>query len=220
MSDKRLIGEDASLYRFTLGTLVEGDGTTTLTAGKIYKIATLATTSIFPTDFKVGDYFFATTAIVPAVGDNYYPVTETLVADCNSWAMTLSSDEIEVTVLADNAKKYRKGKTDISGTVTGINTTDQLSKEGSVNNRFIKVVSGKMGTAIANENVFGIDKTDFFIKAFLNEDDVPGNVQVFILAQIELLGYSWGAQLGNAQEWSSDIRLTGADPVMFAIENA
>ena len=48
MSDKRLIGEDASLYRFTLGTLVNGDGTTTLTAGKIYKIAALAAASIFP----------------------------------------------------------------------------------------------------------------------------------------------------------------------------
>jgi hypothetical protein len=222
MADKRLIGEDASLYKFVAGATKTGDGSTiTLTAGKIYKITAKATSSsIFPAGFAVGDYYYATTAAVLASGDICIEQTETLVSDCKSWTMTVSSDEVEVTVLADSVKKYRKGKSDVSGTITGIAFTSELGKAGSVNNRFIKTVAVTMGTAPVANDVFAIDSSDYFIKAYLNEDDVSGNTQVFILAQIELLGYNWGAEMGNAQEWSSDIRMIGVDPVMFAVTNA
>jgi len=221
MSDKRLIGEDASAYRFTLGTLVTGDGTTTsMSAGKIYKIAAKATaSSIFPTAFVVNDYYYAPLQQTLAVGDNVYPVTETLITDCKSWTMTVSADSIEVTVLKDTVKKYRKGKPDVSGTITGIVTTDQLKTSGSIHNRFIKVVNLTEGVAPADANIFPIDKSDYFLKAYLNEDDLAGNVQAFILAQIDPLGTNWGADIGSAQEWSADFKFDGADPVMFTITN-
>lgn len=222
MSDKRLVGEDASAYRFTLGTMVTGDGTTTfMSAGKIYKIAAKATTtSIFPVGFSVNDYYYAPLQQTLAVGDNVYPVTETLIADCNSWDMTVSADSIEVTVLKDTVKKYRKGKVDIDGTITGIDTTDQLKTAGSIHNRFIKVVNLTSGIAPVEADIFPIDSSDYFIKAYLNDDTLIGNTQVFILAQIDPLGTKWGASIGDAQEWSADFKLINIDPVMYTITNA
>lgn len=221
MADKRLIGEDASLSKFVEGTLMEGDGGAIITVtGTIYKIAAIAETdSALPTDFVVGDYYYEPDSIVLAVGDNVYPIEETVVTYCKSWAMTVSSDETETTVLKDTVKKYRKGKTDVSGTITGIMTTDDLKTAGSITNRFFKVITVTSGVALTNADIHGIDKSDYFIKAYLNDSDISGDTQAFLLAQIELLGSNLGAEMGSAQEWSSDIRMVGNDPVLYTVVN-
>jgi len=221
MADKRLIGEDASLSKFVEGTLMEGDASTIITVkGTIYKIAAIAETdSAFPTDFVVGDYYYEPDTITLAVGDNVYPIEETVVTYCKSWAMTVSSDETETTVLRDTVKKYRKGKTDVSGTITGIMTTDDLKTAGAITNRFFKVITVTSGVALTNADIHGIDKSDYFIKAYLNDSDISGDTQAFLLAQIELLGSNLGAEMGSAQEWSSDIRMVGNDPVLYTVVN-
>ena len=55
-------------------------------------------------------------------------MAETLIEDCSSFNFELNADEIEVTVLKDQVKKYRKGKSDMSGTITGINFISEMRK--------------------------------------------------------------------------------------------
>jgi len=207
----RLTGADASFFKATVATNATVSGS--MVAGSFYKIATISGTTVFPTGYAAGDIFIGDAAKSFTVGNSAYLLTSTQAMDASSFKIDFKADEIEVTTLADGNKKYRKGKNDVSGTVEGINFISEMSKAGSFLNRFLRTASATAANVVATLNP--VVATDLFGVFYLNDDTTTGEVQTFMVTQIEFLGYTLGASVGDAQSWSSDIRLIGNDPIVY-----
>jgi len=210
----RLIGADASLYKMTFGSAL---ATGTMTSGSWYKIAAISGTTVFAAGYTVGDLFLGNGGTLSATNSAAL-ATSTIVADCNGFEMAFSRDEIEVTVLADDVKKYRAGKADLSGTVNGINFISEMKKPNSIANRFFKTVSA---TAANVSTLSLVDGSALYGQFFIQDDTTTsGETQAFLFGQIELFGYNLGAAIGDAQSWSSGLRFNGNDPIMYFKDNA
>lgn len=198
---QRLCGSDGELWGYTFGTpLVTG----TAVAGAEYKIVKMDGTTVFPDGFKVGDLYTATGTETFSATNSAALATAALIGDITSFKFTFSKDAIDVTVLADANKHYRAGKSDVTGTIEGITFVDKLADGSAIANRFLRIVNiGSTGTVTMNK----VDNSDLFIKGYLQKDSTSGETQVWISAQIELLGYDFGAATSDAQSWSSDARL-------------
>ena len=210
MSINRLLGADGELWSYTFGTpLVTGAAT----AGAEYKIVKLDGTSVFPAGYKVGDLWVCPKTTPPTFSatNSAALATPKLVAEITSFKFTFSKDAIEVTTLADLTKIYRSGKSDVTGTIEGITFIDSLADGTAIANRFLRIVN--IG-ADGNTTLNSIDGSDFFIKCFLQKDDSDGETQVWLSAQVELLGYDLGAATSDAQSWSSDTRML-TSPIIF-----
>jgi len=211
MAVDRLCGADASFFKATVATVATTSGT--MAAGSFYKIATISGTTTFPTGYVVGDIFLGDAAKSFSVGNSAYLLTSIQAIDASFFKIDFAADEIEVTVLADSNKKYRKGKNDVSGTVEGINFISEMSKAGSFLNRFLRTASATSANVVTALNAQVA--SDLYGVFYLNDDTTTGEIQTFMVAQIEFYGYSLGAAIGDAQSWSSNIRLIGADPIVY-----
>jgi hypothetical protein len=211
MAVDRLTGADGSLFKATCAAVATTSGT--MTGGAFYKVATISGTAVFPTGFAVGDIFLGDAAKSLTVGNSAYLLTSVAAADVSSFKIDFKADEIDVTVLQDGVKKFRKGKSEVSGTVEGINFISEMSKVGSFLNRFVKTASATSANVVAALNAQSA--TDLYGVFYLNDDTTTGEVQTFMVAQIDLFGYSLGASIGNAQSWSSGLRLNGNDPIIY-----
>ena len=214
MAVERLVGADASLKKATFGSaLVTGNAQ----AGKWYKILKIDGTTVFPAGYVVGDLWQGDGVKTFSVTNSAALATFAVVADASSFSFDLSSDEIEVTVLADDVKKYRKGKTDMSGSIEGITFVSEIKKAGSIVNRFLRVVTGDSAAntpAVLNE----VDGSDYYIQALLQDYDAIGETVVFLFGQIELLSYNLGAAVSDAQNYTANVRFIGADPIIYAVD--
>lgn len=212
MNADRLVGSDASFFKATVAAAATTAGA--MVAGSFYKIATISGTAVFPTGYAVGDIFIGDSAKTLSAGNSAYLLTATEVVDANSFTIDLSADEIEVTTLTDTAKKYRKGKTDVSGTVEGINFISEMKKAGSILNRFFKTASATSAYVVSTLNT--VVASEIYGVFYLQDDGTTsGETQAFMVAQIEFFGYKLGAAISDAQSWSSGIRLIGNDPIVY-----
>ena len=167
-----------------------------MTSGSWYKIVAVSGTAVFPAGYVAGDLVLGNGQTLSATNTAQL-ATFTSIADCNSFDFSFSADEVEVTVLTDSVKKYRKGKTDLSGTVRGINIITEMKKAGSILNRFLRTVSA---TAANVATLSTVDGSDFYIQAYLQDDTTTaGETHAFLFGQVELYGYSLGAAIGDAQ---------------------
>jgi hypothetical protein len=207
----RLVGADASFFKATVAAVATTSGV--MTAGAFYKIATVSGTTVFPTGYVAGDIFLGDAAKSLSSTNSAYLLTSTQAMDASSFKIEFKADEIEVSVLADQNKKYRKGKNDVSGTVEGINFISEMSKAGSFLNRFLRTASATTANVVTTLNAQ--TTSDLYGVFYLNDDTTTGEIQTFMVAQIEFYGYSLGAAIGDAQSWSSSIRLIGADPIVY-----
>lgn len=215
MAINRLVGSDSELRSGTLGpALITGSAT----KAAWYKIVAKSGDTVFPAGYKVGDLIQGATSMTFSATNSASLVTFTTVADASSFSLELSADEIEVTVLADSTKHYRKGKTDVSGTIEGISFLSSMRLAGSVINKFVRTVTGD--TAGNSASVMNdIDNTSLFMQGMLQKDDTIGETIAFVIAEVELFNYSLGAAVGDAQSWSSGIRVIGSDPVVFMLDS-
>jgi hypothetical protein len=211
MAVDRLVGSDASFFKASVAATATTSGN--MIAGSFYKIATISGTTVFPTGYAVGDIFLGDAAKALSASNSAYLLTPSQAMDVNSFKVDFAADEIEVTVLADGNKKYRKGKNDVSGTVEGINFISEMSKAGSFLNRFLRIASATSANVVSTLN--NVAASDIFGVFYLNDDTTTGEIQTFMVAQIEFYGYSLGAAIGDAQSWSSGIRLIGNDPIVY-----
>lgn len=211
MAVDRLVGSDASFFKASVAATATTSGN--MIAGSFYKIATISGTTVFPTGYAVGDIFLGDAAKALSASNSAYLLTSSQAMDVNSFKIDFAADEIEVTVLADGNKKYRKGKNDVSGTVEGINFISEMSKAGSFLNRFLRTASATSANVVSTLN--NVAASDIFGVFYLNDDTTTGEIQTFMVAQIEFYGYSLGAAIGDAQSWSSGIRLIGNDPIVY-----
>jgi len=208
----RLVGSDASFFKATVAASATTSGA--MTAGSFYKIAAISGTTVFPSGYAVGDIFLGDAAKTLTSANSAYLLTATEALDANSFKIEFSADEIEVTTLSDSTKHYRKGKNDMSGTVEGINFISEMKVAGSLLNRFVKTANATSAYVVSTLNAMAT--SDIFGVFYLQDDGTTsGETQAFMVAQIEFYGYSLGAAVGDAQAWSSGIRLIGNDPIVY-----
>lgn len=215
MAKDRLVGSDATLEKATFGSPLTS-GTATL--GAWYKIVLKTGDTVFPAGYVAGDLWQGDGVATFSATNSASLATFTTVMDCSSFSFELAADAIEVTVLADDVKKYRKGKTDMTGTIEGITFVSEIRKAGSILNRFLRVVTGDTAgndTPVLNQ----VDGSDFYIRGLLQDDDAIGESLVFVVGQVELYGYNLGAAAGDAQTWSSEARFIGADPIVYVMDS-
>jgi len=213
---ERLCGADASLAKASFGTAATSG---TATAGTFYKILIKTGDTVFPAGYEVGDLWQGDGTKTFSATNSAAPATFTTVADCSSFDFQFSADEIETTVLTDGVKKYRNGKTDLSGTIRGINFVSEMKKAGSLLNRFLRVEVGDK-TSIVDATLNLVDGSSYYLKAMLQDDETTaGESAVFLTGEVELFGYSLGADMGSAQEWESGVRFINADPIVHIISN-
>ena len=87
MAEKiRLIGADATLERGTLGTLKT---TGAATKGDWYIINAINGTTVFPSEYKVGDIWQGDATKTFSATNSAYPITFAVAEDVSSWEVTL-----------------------------------------------------------------------------------------------------------------------------------
>lgn len=215
MAIDRLVGADATLEKASFGsTLTSG----TATKGAWYKIVALSGTDVFPSGYLVGDMWQGDGVKTFTSSNSAQLVSFSTMLDCSSWSVEFTKDEIEVTVLADNVKKYRTGKSDANGTIEGINFITEMKKVGGLANRFLRIVNGDTAgntTSVLSE----VDNSDFYFRGLLQDDDAIGETVTFLFGKIELQGWSAGATVADAQSWSSNFRFIGNDPILYLMDS-
>lgn len=218
---KRLIGKDGKVYRGVKGAEVTGNGTTALTKGAFYVPTVIAAAdSGFPTGVKVGRVFVGDGVSAPTADDKYIELTLISQCDVTSTSVEFDNDEIDVTTLCDEIKKYRSGFTDASGSIEGITTLDLTE---STISKFVSVQKQDNTGAITT-----IEKNDdvLILALELNKIDNSDADRAIFFTPAVLNGYNLEVAIEDAQTFTSDFRiaqdneiqpvLVEADKALFA----
>jgi hypothetical protein len=215
---QKLIGNDGTVFDVVKGTEASGDGATALSAGHYLITAVGDPTSGWPatsgatgaTQVGVGrvlEVLDGGTAITPEAGDSYVPLTLTELCDLGGWSLQFTSDEVEITGFCDDVKKYRAGKDDAQGSMTGvfrIGTTDKTDGI-AIARTFIDIVEQDGGDSV---DVYEKLKGAKIVKLVLNKEGRPGDFYA-IYAGVELFGFDMGAEQGaNPQSFDSSFRFS------------
>ena len=184
-----------------------------MASGLFYKIATISGTTIWAAGYAVGDIVVGDAAKTLTAQNSAYLITTSEMLDVNEFSIAFKSDEIETTTLSDSVKKFRKGKTDMSGSIKGINTVSIMKTVGSALNRFLRIVNL---SATYSGTFSALDGSDLIGVFYLQKDAfTAGETESYMVAQIELFGYNLGAAVANAQSWDSGLRIVGSDPIVY-----
>ena len=211
----RLIGDDADLYGATLSREISGDGLSELNdlqnvedggVGEFLITGTGANSAFAP--LGIGDVFESKNGTtVLRTGDRCRQLVDMKrVAAVTSWSIELTADEVEVTTLADNVKKYRKGKVDATGSMKGQFDTHAVKKGEGIQNQFFNVIIRKSDGMV---QMVPKKEGSIFIKGYLQSKDTPEADKIFTSAEIQPGTITLGADLGSAQEFDGPFRLTG-----------
>ncbi|MGP1587270.1 MAG: hypothetical protein ACTTHG_02885 [Treponemataceae bacterium] len=215
-----LTGVKGSVYQGngakTLHQLVGGDGAVTGGQG-MYIIEQIAESgSVIPNGLRVGELYPALGTEVLATDDKLSRLNLTHVADCTGWELNITQSEIEVTRLCDQFKKYRLGKKDATGTVNSIMTLGVSDEPDGIIAKTMKLFRRSSDNSVT---VTEIDNKPLYFQGYVRKTDVLGETQAFVFGQIYLYNMKLGGSTGNAQSYDSSMRLTGADPVFYSIDN-
>ena len=212
--EKRLIGDDGKLAKGSLAAVAE---TTTLTALSWYLITAKATVASKFGDLVVGDFYYAPCSITLTSGDEAKLLTLSDLVDLSGWSLELSADEVEVTVLADKFKKYRKGKLDANGSASFIfikGVTDQAS--GLANYFYDHVAITSSGTVTKTAKL-----TDpLYLVGYMDDDDDSGEAMLATVMQVEFYNFPLNLNSSEAVSIETPFRLAGdTDPILYRITN-
>ena len=217
MARDRLIGDYGKLATGTLGV----EETTTFADGTYYIISGVDASSALNGTPEVG-YLYRGGGETLVGDDAGYPLTFTDKCDLQNWSLEFAKGEVDVTTLCDDQKVYKASKTDVTGSLEGVNTIGVTDADGGFQNNFIDIVKQSSSTYVINK----ID--DGLIYAFLytQESTASGETESLYVAPIEITGFSQGASVGDeAQTFSTPFRLTtdsvnGVKPHYFQYEYA
>lgn len=218
MANKRLIGDDGKLFRATLGN-TEYTSTTPIPARSWVKISAKATVSSFGA-LAVGEFFYnpKATSLTVTSGDKYYLLTPTTLLDLSGWSLELSGDEVEVTVMNDTYKKYRKGKLDAKGTASFVFIKGETDQDGNLANYFFKEVdidaTGAVGTPSNRLD------TSLYMVGYLDDDTTAGETMLATIFEVEFFNFSLPENSSQAVKMDVPFRLIGdTDPILYRITN-
>jgi hypothetical protein len=217
---ERLIGSDGKLVTVELGTELNGDGQKTLdelaggTAGDgigkgWYRVSALAASSALPSGLSVGDLFWDDGTLVPVSGDSVQPLSETEKSDITNFSIEINRAEVDVTTISDNVKRYRAGKTDMTGSLEGITDLGITTAAGYIINNFIRVIEQAADGAVT---VNSIDDSPIYLKGVIQKSTASGEKEAFIWAKVSILSTSLGAGGEDSQSFSGNFRIAPGDP--------
>lgn len=211
--ERRLVGDDGALFRGTLATTT----VTTFAAGKWYKIAAKAVSNSVFGDLVVGDFYYAPIEVVGESGDEAYLLTETDLVDLSGWSLEISADEVEVTVLADKFKKYRKGKQDATGNAMFVFIKGETEQAGNLANFFFDVA---VITASGVATKTARDTGNLYLIGYLDNTAVSGEAKIGTIMQVEFFNFPISVEMSTADNLEVPFRLIGdTDPILYRIVN-
>lgn len=218
---KRLIGKDGKVYQASKGTVVTGNGTTALTKGTFYIPVKIGATTGFPNGVQVGYPFVGDGTSIPTENDQYLALTLTSQCDITSAEVEFEKDEIDITTLCDDIRKYASGFSDATGTLEGITTLD-LSEP-----MIAKFVTVQKQDATGAITVINQNDDPLIAVIELNKIDNSDADRALFFAPVTLNGYTLGVNIEDAQTFSSGFRiaqdndikpvLVEADKALFSI---
>lgn len=198
---KRLIGKDGKVYQASKGTVVTGDGTTALTKGTFYIPVKIGVTTGFPNGVQVGYPFVGDGVSAPTADDQYLALTLTSQCDITSAEVEFEKDEIDITTLCDDIRKYASGFSDATGTLEGI-TTLNLSEP-----MIAKFVTVQKQDATGAITVINQNDDPLIAVIELNKIDNSDADRALFFAPVILNGYTLGVNIDDAQTFSSGFRI-------------
>lgn len=149
--------------------------------------------------------------------DKVAPLTFTTLLDLSGWSLELSADEVDVTVLGDTVKKYRKGKQDANGQMEFVFMKGETDLAGNLANYFMPI-----STVNANGTVeYSARKTTpLYVLGYLDESSVTGEYTMAMLFQVEFMSFSLPMNDSQAVKVSPKFRLSGSvNPTIYRIFN-
>lgn len=132
------------------------------------------------------------------------PVIVTDLAEVTSWDFGITRPEVDLTALLDEERRFRYGRDDWTGTVSGLVSVTERELQGRfVREKRIRGAAGSVTSEIVPRNTLPIA---FF--GYVQKRKLSGDHQRFLyLPVIELGGWTFGATDGSRQEFSSGMRL-------------
>jgi hypothetical protein len=203
-----LTGNEGYLYKFSLGSEVDGDGSTALAVG-YHLVTAVAAVTGFPgettgDEIRVGDVLRVQTGITitPVVGDKTKPITLTPLCDISSWNANFTKDEIETSRFCDDLKSYAGGKADLSGSMTGITTMNVTTEPDSFLNRFIDIAKQDGDTSY---DVYEQTSDDLLVY-LVSSKGRTGLDEFGLWAAVEVFTAGLGGDQNSAQTFESSFR--------------
>ena len=214
MSDiKRLIGDDGKLMRASVAAVAASG---TIAAGW-YKIASNDSSSFG--DLEAGDYYVAPATRTLTGTDSVYAVTTVDMLDLSGWSLELSGDEIEVTVLADTYKKYRKGKLDANGSASFVFIRGETDADAGLAHYFFKEATISASGTVSN--VLERSTDTLLLVGYIDNETTTGDYKLATAFEVEFFNFSLPMNSSAAVNMEVPFRLAGAtDPILLKIYNA
>lgn len=217
-TNKRLVGDDGALYKMTIGTTPVLGGAGTIAKGAWVKIASKATTSFFG-GLDVGDYYMAPVDLgateITDSNDTWYTATPSKLADVIGCSLSVTAEEVDVTVLEDEFKKYRRGKKDATGTLKFNFIQDITDVAGGIGNSFYRICETAADGSVTVTNV---DEDPIVLVLYMNYDEDAGDKVTATVMEVELYNFDIPVDMSTAISTESTIRLSGdTDPTMYHI---
>jgi hypothetical protein len=212
---KRLIGDDGRLVRATVASIATANS---LPSGWS-KIAAKAASNSHFGDLDVGDYYYnPTVSGVLTAGDTAYLVTTVDMADLTGWSVELTADEVEVTVLADTYKKYRKGKLDAKGSCSFVFIKGETDAAGGLASFFFKMAT--ISNAGAVSAVTERSDDSLLLIGYMDAEDASAQYFIATAFDVEFFNFSVPMNSSEAVKMEVPFRLVGAtDPVLYKVTN-
>jgi len=210
--EKRLIGDDGRLARGSLAAIAED---TTFEEDSWYLITAKAAAASKFGDLVVGDFFYAPCDVDATADDEAKLLTLSSMVDLSGWSLELTGDEVEVTVLNDKFKKYRKGKLDANGSASFVFIKGETDTADNLANYYFDIVTiSATGTIVVSSKL-----TDsLYIVGYLCEETAAGDVTLATVMQVEFFNFSLPMNSSEAVNMDVPFRLVGdTDPVLYRI---
>ena len=212
--EKRLIGDDGRLAK---GSLAASATTDVFENDSWYQITAKAAAGSVFGDLVVGDFYYAPIEIAATLGDEAKRLTLTTILDLSGWSLSITGDEVEVTVLADKYKKYRRGKLDANGTARFVFIKGITDIEDGMANYFFDVVEiDDTGTVTVRSDKL----TDpLYVVGYMFEGDAEAEVTLATVLSVEFFSFPMNFNISEAVTMEIPFRLTGDDdPILYRIE--
>lgn len=205
MARETLIGDFGSFVDVSLGPeLVASE---TLVDTEWYLVTGIdATSSGFDANAEVGYLFRSDGTETLAGTDTCKLLTMTTLCDIQNWKLDFAKDDIEVTTLCDDQKKYLPAKSDVSGTSTGVFKIGITDAVGGIQNAFVDMVQAS-GTYTVNK----LNDGSNYVKLVTQESTNSGESEQFYFAPITFSTFSQGATSGEAQTYEAAFKVAPDD---------
>lgn len=204
----RLKGKDGKVSTGTLGTAIDGDGSTPLAEGFYVAGTILSSGSGLPTGLQTDYTFKADSTITPETGESVKLFTLTDQCDIVSVTLTSAGEEIDMTTLCDDEKVYDVGFDDFTGSLEGITTVD-VSEDFL--NRAFDIVD--QANDLASVTITDKNNDTLYLRTELKQENSDSVPQLFFMAPIKITQLEQGVAVEGRQTFSAQFRITKDDDV-------